>query len=388
MPGANRNHKVLFVEHRVCKARGCIRHRHNGQFQCPRLECGPHRAPSAGGCGFAGLRQQLLHRQIEARRTPLQLFQKQGQQHGGDTIGSADDKTAPGCRWIEGPGVCDDAPHPGQHLADRGCKLHRALRRHHALGRSEKQRIVEQPAQPAQAMAHGRRGEVQTLSGASDMPLLKHRFEQHEQVQIGSAEISWVQHVAEIVSLDRAAATGETWLTEVMSLCNVFLGEPFMSTSRRSLLAATANPVVADLIERATQAHVALMQGDVARYKSFITQSSDFTLMSPFGGTPSRGVAFTPERWIEIGRFFRNGQDSTLEPVEVYHGADMVVLVAIERSHVAVGHLPAQPWALRVTLVFRKDGSTWQQVHRHADSLAPGISIEQAAALARGSSGS
>jgi ketosteroid isomerase-like protein len=184
-----------------------------------------------------------------------------------------------------------------------------------------------------------------------------------------------------------------------------------MSTSHRSLPASTApslaaaaagpesnpstpsaskparapvDPVVSDLVERATQAHIALMQGDVARYHSFITQSADFTLMSPFGGKPSRGVSFSPERWLEIGRFFRNGRDSTLELVEAHHTAAMVVLVAIERTHVAVGDLPAQPWALRVTLVFRKDGSEWKQVHRHADSLAPGISIEQAAALTRG----
>ncbi len=187
-----------------------------------------------------------------------------------------------------------------------------------------------------------------------------------------------------------------------------------MSTSRRSLLAATAptlaaaaagvalnpaassaatpaaasaDPVVRDLVDRATQAHIALMQGDVARYQSFITQSADFTLMSPFGGKPSRGVSFTPERWIEIGRFFRHGRHSTLELVEAYHTADMVVLAAIERTHVAVGDLPAQPWALRVTLVFRKDGSEWKQVHRHADSLAPGISIEQAAVLTSGLAG-
>jgi ketosteroid isomerase-like protein len=183
-----------------------------------------------------------------------------------------------------------------------------------------------------------------------------------------------------------------------------------MSTSRRSVLAATApalaaaasaalnssalsaatpaaadaNSVVTDLVERATQAHVALMQGDLPLYRSFITHSADFTLMSPFGGKPSRGASFTPERWIEIGRFFRDGRDSTLELVEAYHTADMVVLAAIERTHVAVGDLPAQPWALRVTLVFRKDGDQWKQVHRHADSLVPGISIGQAAALTRG----
>jgi len=183
-----------------------------------------------------------------------------------------------------------------------------------------------------------------------------------------------------------------------------------MSTSRRSLLAATApalasaaglapggaashanapanprtDPVVRDLIERATQAHAALMRGDVASYLTFITQAEDYTLMSPFGGDPTRGAPYSSERWASIGRYFRNGRESSLELVEAYRSGDMVVLAAIERTHVEVGGLAGQPWALRVTLVFRKDGDQWRQVHRHADPLAPGVSLEQAAALARG----
>jgi len=42
---------------------------------------------------------------------------------------------------------------------------------------------------------------------------------------------------------------------------------------------------------------------------------------------------------------------------------------------------------LRVTLVYRRDGSEWRLVHRHADPLAPGISLAHAAALARGAAG-
>ena len=108
--------------------------------------------------------------------------------------------------------------------------------------------------------------------------------------------------------------------------------------------------------------------------------------MSPFGGEPTRGTAYTSERWASIGRFFRNGRESSFELVEAYRSGDMVVLAAIERTHVEVGGLAGQHWALRVTLVFRKDGDQWRQVHRHADPLAPGISLEQAAALARGAS--
>src|SRR4030095_9670559 len=62
----------------------------------------------------------------------------------------------------------------------------------------------------------------------------------------------------------------------------------------------------------------------------------------------------------------------------------MVVLAVLERPHVEVGGLPAQEWALRVTLVFRREGSEWRLAHRHADALAKGVSLEQAAAPTRG----
>ena len=90
----------------------------------------------------------------------------------------------------------------------------------------------------------------------------------------------------------------------------------------------------------------------------------------------------TSERWEATGRFFRNG---TLEQevVQSYASADMIVLAVIERARVEVGGLPAQDWALRVTLVYRREGAEWRLAHRHADPLVAGISLEQAAALAR-----
>ncbi len=125
------------------------------------------------------------------------------------------------------------------------------------------------------------------------------------------------------------------------------------------------------------------MRGDIVRYRSFITTTNDFTLMAPFGGKPTRGADFSEERWESIGRFFRNGRDSTLELIHAYNSADMVVLAAIERTHVEVGGLAGQDWALRVTLVFRKEQDQWRLAHRHADPIADGISLEQAASITR-----
>jgi ketosteroid isomerase-like protein len=174
-----------------------------------------------------------------------------------------------------------------------------------------------------------------------------------------------------------------------------------MSHSRRTIIAAGAvgltslaatagppsapgnqnDPPIADLVLRSEQANAALMKGDIGTYLDLITLSDDFTLMSPFGGQPSRG-AYTRERWEEIGKFFRNGSLKQ-ELVQAYGSADMVVLAVIEHCHGEVGGLPAQEWPLRVTLVYRRQGSEWLLVHRHADPLAKGISLQQSAALAR-----
>lgn len=140
---------------------------------------------------------------------------------------------------------------------------------------------------------------------------------------------------------------------------------------------------VTELIQRSADANAALMRGDIDRYRALVPVTDDFTLMSPFGGTPTRGADMTSERWEATGRFFRNGTLKQ-EVVQTYASADMVVLAIIERARVEVGGLPVQDWALRVTLVYRREGAEWRLAHRHADPLVAGVGLEQAAALARG----
>lgn len=70
--------------------------------------------------------------------------------------------------------------------------------------------------------------------------------------------------------------------------------------------------------------------------------------------------------------------------LQSYASGDLVVLVLIERHHGQVGGLPAQDWDLRVTLVYRREGSQWRLAHRHADPLTHGIAPGLMAELARG----
>ncbi|MCA1434057.1 DUF4440 domain-containing protein [Bradyrhizobium sp. BRP20] len=168
--------------------------------------------------------------------------------------------------------------------------------------------------------------------------------------------------------------------------------------SRRSMMAATAaiplsgqlsagaaagSDAIAGLVERAREKNAAFMRGDVDRWSQLVRIAPDFTLMQPFGGPASRGFDASPQRLAALSRYFREGQ-TELEVLQTYASDALVALVMVERQRAEVGGLPAQDWSLRVTEVYRKDGTDWQLVHRHADPLVRSITLQQAAILARG----
>jgi ketosteroid isomerase-like protein len=143
---------------------------------------------------------------------------------------------------------------------------------------------------------------------------------------------------------------------------------------------------VAELIRRTAEAASALIGGDIRRYIMLIKHADDYTLMAPSGGEPRRGFDASDKALEAMAQYFQGGE-ADLQVVQSYASGDMVVLVAIERQHGEVGGLPDQDWSLRVTLVFRRDGSEWRLVHRHADPLVRGINAELTAAIARGEAG-
>lgn len=139
---------------------------------------------------------------------------------------------------------------------------------------------------------------------------------------------------------------------------------------------------LAELVRRTEDATAAWMRGDMERYLELTPHMQGFTLMNPFGGAPARYEDRAESIRAAAGYF--KGGEAKLELEQAHAWGDTVVLVMIERQHGQVGGLPDQDWSLRVTQVYRRDGSDWQVVHRHADPLVHGIELEQAAALARG----
>ncbi|MBR1270660.1 nuclear transport factor 2 family protein [Bradyrhizobium sp. AUGA SZCCT0222] len=147
--------------------------------------------------------------------------------------------------------------------------------------------------------------------------------------------------------------------------------------------AASAGHPPVELIQRTEAQAVAFMRGEMDEWSRMVRIADDFTLMQPFGGPASHGFNASPERLTQLAKYFRNG-DAKLELVQSYASDGLVVLVMIERQHGEVGGLPDQDWSLRVTQVYRKHGSEWQLVHRHADPLVRHVGLETAAAIARG----
>jgi ketosteroid isomerase-like protein len=138
-----------------------------------------------------------------------------------------------------------------------------------------------------------------------------------------------------------------------------------------------------ELIELMSEAASAFIGGRVRRYFELMNHTDDFTLMPPTGGDTIHGSEVTDEIVTGMERFFKSGE-ATLEVAQTYASGNLAVLVVVERQRGEVGEYPIQDWSLRVTLVFRRDGSEWRLAHRHADALVHPITFDQLAGLARG----
>ncbi len=140
---------------------------------------------------------------------------------------------------------------------------------------------------------------------------------------------------------------------------------------------------VVELTRRVADAAAAIMAGDMRTYVDLVHHADDYTLLPPNGGEPRRGFDSSDEALDALARAMPKGE-ANLEIFQTYFSGDMAVLVAIERQHGVVSGLPDQDWSLRITLVFRREGSGWRLLHRHADPLVHAINRDLFAAIARG----
>jgi NAD(P)H-dependent FMN reductase/ketosteroid isomerase-like protein len=110
----------------------------------------------------------------------------------------------------------------------------------------------------------------------------------------------------------------------------------------------------------------AYVSGDGAPLDAIVTRTDPATFMSP-GGDAVTGAAAIAQRYANDARSFAPGSTSRLEILQATSG-QLAFWTGIQHAAVkSRGKDAAVPMALRVTEVFRLEGSDWKLIHRHAD---------------------
>ena len=123
---------------------------------------------------------------------------------------------------------------------------------------------------------------------------------------------------------------------------------------------------LSDVLARQVAAEEAIHNGDAAPRLAMWSTNDPVTL---FGAIRSnRG-------WDEVSRTFRwlasRFSDCTsyrFELVAAGASGDLAYTVGYEHTSVSVDGVPAEPYTLRVTHVYRREDGEWKVVHRHGDS--------------------
>ena len=130
-------------------------------------------------------------------------------------------------------------------------------------------------------------------------------------------------------------------------------------------MGAEVEDFLAATMPRLNKAEIALHGGDAAPRFAMWSHTDPVTLF---------GAAFTAAGWAEIGPMFERLGESfsdctSYENQVVAAGAsdDLAYVVAFEHTTASIKGAPPQPYVLRVTTVFRREGGEWKVVHRHAD---------------------
>lgn len=109
--------------------------------------------------------------------------------------------------------------------------------------------------------------------------------------------------------------------------------------------------------------------GDPKPVMELLSRREDVTLANPLG-PPRRGPAEVDKAAADGAAQLREGSIRGFEEVSRYSTPDLGYVVQIERAQARLaGGDDVSPIALRVTMIFRREGDTWRVAHRHADPI-------------------
>ncbi len=122
-------------------------------------------------------------------------------------------------------------------------------------------------------------------------------------------------------------------------------------------------------VEAYRRALDAFVKGDPGPVMELFSRRDDVTLANPLG-PPRRGPAEVERATAEAASQLRDGSARGFEEVSRYATPDLGYVVHIERYQARIGGSEdVSPSALRVTMIFRREGDVWRVAHRHADPI-------------------
>jgi ketosteroid isomerase-like protein len=122
-------------------------------------------------------------------------------------------------------------------------------------------------------------------------------------------------------------------------------------------------------VEAFRQALEPYLKGDPEPVTALVSRRDDVTLANPLG-PPRRGPAEVAKAIAEGAAQLRDGYVRGFEEVSRYSTPDLGYVVQLERTQARLpGSENTTPIALRVTMIFRREGETWRVAHRHADPI-------------------
>jgi ketosteroid isomerase-like protein len=111
------------------------------------------------------------------------------------------------------------------------------------------------------------------------------------------------------------------------------------------------------------------LNGNPGPVHAVFSRRDDVTLCNPVG-PPCRGPENVDRVAAEPSSHFTDGEVSGFDEVSRFVTADLGYLVRIERGQTHIDGSPEPvPYALRVTMIFRREGEVWKIAHRHADPI-------------------
>ncbi len=128
-------------------------------------------------------------------------------------------------------------------------------------------------------------------------------------------------------------------------------------------------------VEAFRQALDRYVKGDPTPVTELFSRLDDVTLANPLG-PPRFGPADVDEAIAAGAAMLTDGSVRSFEEVSRYSTPDLGYIVQLERTQARLpGGENIAPIALRVTMIFRREGDTWKIAHRHADPITTTRSV-------------